>query len=103
MGGCCVRTRRTPRARTGRAPLAPTELLLQPAPSAGVRSRLGERALVLDLLQGAQEERLVDATLEYRHTELHALRDYLAPVHASFSSELGGRQVDRHTVSPLSG
>src|SRR4051812_3399567 len=60
--------------------------------------RACEGALVLDLLEGAQEERLVDATLKDRYTELHALRDDLAPVHASFSSELGGRQVDRHTV-----
>src|SRR4051794_17495716 len=66
-------------------------------------SDLRQRALVLALPQGAEEQRLVDATLEYRHTELHALRDYFAPVHASFSSELGGRQVDRHAFSSLSG
>src|SRR3982751_5105459 len=69
----------------------------------GARSGLGQRALVLALLEGAEEQRLVDATLEYRHTELHALRDYFAPVHASFTSELGGRQVDRHALLLLVG
>src|SRR4051794_15093348 len=69
----------------------------------GACSGLRQSALVLALLEGAEEQRLVDPPLEYRHTELHALRDYFAPVHASFSSELGGRQVDRHAFSSLSG
>src|SRR4051812_30367844 len=69
----------------------------------GACSGLRQSALVLALLEGAEEQRLVDPPLEYRHTELHALRDYFAPVHASFSSELGGRQVDRHSLLLLVG
>jgi hypothetical protein len=75
-------------------PLPREEATAGPPP--GARAGLCQSALVLALLEGAQEQRLVDPALEYRHTELHALRDYFAPVHASFSSELGGRQVDRH-------
>src|SRR3954470_3588292 len=57
--------------------------------------------LLLGLLKGADEEGLVDPALEDRYAELHALADYFAPVHASFPSELRGRQMDRHLPAPL--
>src|SRR3954471_697327 len=64
-------------------------------------SDLGGLLLLLGLLKGADEEGLVDPALEDRYAKLHALADYFAPVHASFPSELRGRQMDRHLPAPL--
>src|SRR5690348_2920868 len=62
------------------------------------RPLLGARRLFLlrRVLQRAHEEGLVDPSLKDRHPELHALLDDVATVHSRLSSELGGRQVDRH-------
>src|SRR4051795_11822525 len=67
-------------------------------PSAGRFLSLCQLVLRGRLAKRSQEERLVDPTLEYRHSELHALRDYLTPVHASFARELRGGQMNRHAV-----
>src|SRR6476619_22488 len=58
--------------------------------------RLGELPLLVGLLEAAQEERLVDPSLEDRNAHLHTPRNDLPAVHASLAAELGGRQVDRH-------
>src|SRR5438093_729966 len=42
------------------------------------------------------EQSLVDTALEDRHAQLHALLDDLATLHASFASELRGREMDCH-------
>src|SRR5690242_8099170 len=61
------------------------------------RRRSGFRqGAVLGLLEGGQEQRLVDPTLEYRHPELHALGDNFPPLHPRLTRELGGGQMDRH-------
>src|SRR4051795_11063657 len=67
-------------------------------PSAGRFLSLCQLGLRGRLAKRRQEERLVDPTLEYRHPKLHALRDYLTPVHASFARELRGGQMNRHRV-----
>jgi hypothetical protein len=51
--------------------------------------------------QGGEEQRLVNPTLEDRHAHLHALGNYLSPVHSSFAREFGGGQMDRHSQSSL--
>src|SRR5438093_626978 len=50
------------------------------------------------LAHAGEEERLVDLSLEDGNAQLHALRDDLATVESCLSRELGGRQVNRHTV-----
>ena len=54
------------------------------------------------LAEADEEEGLVDAAFEDRDAHLHALGDDLATLEASFARELGGRQVDRHRMRPLS-
>src|SRR5215510_9431458 len=61
---------------------------------------LGQLLLGLRLLKAADEQRLVDPSLEDRDAHFHALRDDLAPVHSGLASEFGGRQVDRHVLEP---
>src|SRR3954447_26931392 len=97
------RTPLPPSANGARTPASGFGASVAGDPRPGAALGLGQRALVLALLEGAEEQRLVDATLEDRDTELHALRDYFAPVHAGFTSELGGRQVDRHRFSSCRG
>src|SRR5215207_6969906 len=61
-------------------------------------ARLGELLgpTSLRFPQRALEECLVDLPLKDRHTELHALHDDFAAVHARLARELGGREVNRH-------
>src|SRR3954451_21218408 len=64
---------------------------------------LGELlALALSFSQRVLEECFVDPPLEDRHTELHALGDDFAPVQSRLPGELGGREVNRHGLSPRS-
>jgi hypothetical protein len=50
----------------------------------------------------AEEEGLVDSTVEDGDTQLDAFGDDVAPFETGFTGKLGGRQVIRHTFrSPL--
>src|SRR5206468_1586873 len=64
-------------------------------------ARLGRCGLgvhVARLTHAAEEERLVDLSLEDGNAQLHALGDDLATVESGLTCELGGRQMNRHTV-----
>src|SRR5215211_5504492 len=70
------------------------------APAEAVRLSLSLGEFLLLGLQAVEEQCFVDSSLEDRDAHLHALRDDFAPVHPCLSSELGGRQVDRHLLPP---
>src|SRR3954454_18192785 len=52
------------------------------------------------LADARQEERLVDASLEDRDSQFHALGDDFAPLESGLSCQLGRRQVNGHRSVP---
>src|SRR5215213_6682849 len=52
------------------------------------------------LAEVQEEQRLVDAALEDRHAQLHALLNHLAALKACFAGQLRGREVDCHFDCP---
>src|SRR3954453_1371066 len=52
------------------------------------------------VLEAGQEERLVDAALEDRDAELHALGDDFPPLEPRFARQLGRSEVNRHRCGP---
>src|SRR4029079_3128536 len=54
------------------------------------------------LAEVQEEQRLVDAALEDRHAQLHALLNHLAALKACFACQLRGREVDCHFDCPPS-
>src|SRR5688572_1114407 len=78
------------------------------SPAAGRRASLTcerlRRGRLVDALgraEACEEQGLVDATLEDRHTELHALRDDVPALEAGLASKLGGREVISHRTDLL--
>src|SRR3954449_6704894 len=70
--------------------------------------RLGRRLQGLSLdptsvLERGEEEGLVDAALEDRDAQLHALCDDVTPLEPGLASQLGRRQVNGHRHSLLWG
>src|SRR5215212_1231371 len=71
--------------------------------SSGGGDLRGRRGRGRGLLAEVQkEQRLVDAALEDRHAQLHALLNHLAALKACFAGQLRGREVDCHLDCPPS-
>src|SRR5215212_8115036 len=71
--------------------------------SSGGGDLRGRRGRGRGLLAEVQkEQRLVDAALEDRHAQLHALLNHLAALQACFAGQLRGREVDCHFCCPPS-